>query len=179
MLRFVIPVFAILAWSSGSSFGQQEDAGKEMTVERLNALIVAIGNDVNKPNGGQWRFMIEGIPVFVVTDRRADRMRVLVGITASEELRPAIFQRLMQANFDTTLDARYAVAKGIVWSAYLHPFKSLSDAEFLSGVGQTVNLARTFGKTYSSGGLSFKGGDSGDIIERELIEKLLEKGLAI
>ena len=33
MLRFVIPVFAILAWSSGSSFGQQEDAGKEMTVD--------------------------------------------------------------------------------------------------------------------------------------------------
>jgi len=58
-------------------------------------------------------------------------------------------------------------------------FKSLSDAEFLSGIGQTVNLARTIGKTYSSGGIAYGGGDSSGIIERELIEKLLEKGLAI
>ena len=77
------------------------------------------------------------------------------------------------------MDARYAIARDIVWAAYLHPLKALSDAEFLSGIGQAVNLAQTFGKTYSSGGVAYGDGDSSGIIELGLIEKLLEKGLSI
>jgi hypothetical protein len=152
---------------------------KVMTLSRMNDLIDAIGKDVKRQQQGQWKFVVEQIPVFVIADPAHNRMRVLVGIARVESLSEALYQRLMQANFDTTLDARYAVAKGVVWGAYLHPLKSLTDRLFLSGVGQTVNLARTFGKTFSSGGLTFQGGDSAGILERELIEKLLEKGLAI
>ena len=82
--------------------------------------------------------------------------------------------RLLQANFDTALDARYSIAKNIVWSLYLHPLGSLDDAQFLAAIGQVVNLATSFGTTYSSGALTFGGGDSND-----LIKELLEKGLAI
>ena len=175
MQRIAAIGLALLLWSSGPALSDDD----EMTVERMGALIEAVGTDITKPAEGQWRLRVEGVPVFIVTDVKANRMRILVGISKISELPPKIFQRLMQANFDTALDARYAVARGYVWAAYLHPFKSLGDAEFLSGLGQTVNLARTFGKTFSSGGLSYGGGDSAGIIERELIEKLLEKGLAI
>ena len=179
MLRFAIMVFTLLAWTSGVAFSNQKETESKMSIEHMNALIEAVGDGISKPTKGQWRFRIERIPVFIVTDTRADRMRILIGIAKTTDISAALFERLMQANFDTTLDARYAVARGVVWAAFLHPFKSLSDTEFLSGLGQTVSLARTFGKTYSSGGLTYKGGDSSGIIERELIEKLLEKGLAI
>ncbi len=145
----------------------------------MNALIEAVGDDVEHTKSGKWRFKIEKVSVLIIADEAHDRMRILVGIAKADTVPTELYRRLMQANFDTTLDARYAVAKGVLWSMYLHPLKSLTDPLFLSGIGQTVNLFRTFGKTYSSGGLTFQGGDSTGLIERQLIEKLLEQGKAI
>lgn len=176
MRHAITIVFAAFLWTAGPASAEEKTS---MTLERMGAMIEAIGDDVSHNSPGQWRFKIETVPVFVITDEAHDRMRILVGVSKTKDLSSALFERMMQANFDTTLDARYAVAKGVVWGAFLHPLKALTDRLFLSGVGQTVNLARTFGKTFSSGGLTFSGGDSRGIIERELIEKLIEKGLAI
>ena len=85
----------------------------------------------------------------------------------------------MQANFDTALDARYAIAKDTLWSAFIHPLHSLDDEAFLLGLGQVVNLVNTFGSSYTSGLLIFRGGDSGGIREKELLDELIGKGLAI
>jgi len=48
----------------------------------------------------------------------------------------------------------------LLWSAYIHPLSVLSDHQFIDGLAQTVNLAATYGSTYSSGALIFGGGDS-------------------
>jgi len=39
----------------------------------------------------------------------------------------------MQANFDSALDARYAIAKGKLWSAFIHPLSELNEEQFFSG----------------------------------------------
>lgn len=181
MARFLIPLVALFIFVSGPVLADKNNGASkaDMTLERMNDLIEAIGDNVGRPQESQWQFIIEEIPVLVIADAQNDRMRILVGISKTESLPAGLYHRLMQANFDTALDARYAIAKGIVWGAFLHPLKALTDRHFLSGVGQTVNLARTFGNTFTSGGLTYQGGDSAGIIERELIEKLLEKGLAI
>ena len=83
--------------------------------------------------------------------------------------------RVMQANFDAALDARYAVAQGRLWSVFIHPLGDLNKDEFLSGLGQVVNLALTYGSSYTSGALTFGGGDSNEL-HRALIDKLLKKG---
>ena len=61
----------------------------------------------------------------------------------------------------------------------MHPLSSLKDKQFLVSLGQVVNLAVTFGSTYSSGGMIFRGGDSEAIERRKRIEKLIDKGLAV
>lgn len=106
-------------------------------------------------------------------------MRILVPVTKVELLKENELTRLMQSNFDSALDARYAIAKGIVWAAFIHPLSSLTDHEFISGLGQTVNLLITFRKSYSSGALVFRGDDSTDLQRRALIDQLLERGLSI
>ena len=47
----------------------------------------------------------------------------------------------MVANFDTAMDARYAIAQGGLWSTVLHPFAALTDDEFLSGFTQAITVA--------------------------------------
>ena len=66
-------------------------------------------------------------------------------------------------------------ANGRLWSAFIHPLSPLEREQFISGVGQVVNLALTYGSLYSGGGMAFGGGDSGDL-QRALIQELLKKG---
>ena len=148
-----------------------DNAGLDKLIKRLDGQA--------KAEEGYWEFIIEDRRVFVITDERADRMRIISPIESVEGLGEDQLYRLMQANFDSALDARYSIAKGVVWSAYIHPLSPLSDKEFLIGVGQVVNLVETYGTTYSSGALIFQGGDSQDLQRRKLIDQLLEKGLVI
>ena len=149
-----------------------------MTLERMGKIVRRLDANAERKRNG-WRFTIEEVPVVIVTDPKHDRMRILVGIRQATELKPEELLRLMQANFDSALDARYAVANGVLWSAFVHPLQELHDRQFISAIGQTVNLALTYGSSYTSGALVFGGGDSNTIRRRELIDRLLKQGQPI
>ncbi|MDA9207384.1 hypothetical protein N9O61_00725 [Octadecabacter sp.] len=145
-----------------------------MTVERMAEIIVTIDPEANvTPNG--FELTLEDIPVLIVVSPAADRMRALVPIASVEDVTPEEMLRMMQANFDTALDGRYAVAQGRVWGVFIHPLSALEREQFLSGIAQTVNLARTYGSLYTGGANVFGRGDSGEIY-RELFEDLIGRG---
>jgi len=176
MMRFFFP-FCILAVFVQSGFAQDlPDAS--MNNQRLDELIRHLDSNA-EGKLGYWTFTIENVSVQVVTDENANRMRIVSPIIKAHNLDQDALHRLMQANFDTVLDARYAIANGILWSTFLHPLESLDDEGFLIGLGQTVNAVITYGSTYSSGLLSFQGGDSQTILRRDLIKKLKRKGKEI
>jgi len=149
-----------------------------MTNARLGEIISRIDSNA-KGESGFWSFTVEGVSVQVITDERANRMRIIVPIAKTQDLSQDELYRLMQANFDSTLDARYAIANEILWSAYIHPLEQLNDEGFLVGLGQAVNVALTYGTTYSSGLLNFEGGDSKGILKKNIIEELKRKGQVI
>ena len=150
-----------------------------MTLARMETIIRRLDEKAKAPQPGSWQFTISERPVIIVTDVTNNRMRIISPVSKAEGMPPELMKRLMQANFDTALDARYAIARGVIWATFIHPLRALHDRQFISAIGQTVNLAITFGTTFSSGGMSFGGGDSRDIIRKQLIEKLLKKGLPI
>lgn len=149
-----------------------------MTMEKMGKIIRRLDDGAKRRKNG-WQLTVEKVPVVVVTDQKHNRMRILIAIRKTSEVSPDELTRMMQANFDTALDARYAIAHDIVWATFIHPLSELHDRQFITAVGQTVNLATTYGTTFSSGVLSFGAGDSRGIIQRQLIEKLLKKGQPI
>ena len=176
---FVLTLFLVIPGALAQE-GEGEAPAGGMTVERLDELIRAAADEMmDVIDDRVWQFTVADVSVTVVTDPSADRMRAVAPVAYVKDLDPELLQRVLQANFDTALDARYAIAQEILWAAYIHPLSRLSDEQFLSGVGQTVNLARTFGTTYSSGELTFGGGDSNQLLERELIDELLRRGSEI
>jgi hypothetical protein len=150
-----------------------------MTLSRIDQIIRRLDPKTSVPQPGSWKFTISERPVIIVTDIRANRMRIISPIAKVAGLPPGAMERMMQANFDTALDARYAIARGVVWATFIHPLRELHDRQFISAIGQTVNLSLTFGKAFSSGAMSFGGGDSRDIIRKKLIDQLQKKGLPI
>ena len=148
-----------------------------MTLQRLSEIVTALDPNV-ETSGPAFRLSIADIPVVIVTDPRADRMRAMIPIRSVEGMTPEEVMRVMQANFDTALDARYAVAQGQLWSVFIHPLSPLQKNQLISGLGQAVNLAQTYGTLFTGGAMQFGRGDSAEL-HRELIEKLLEKGQEI
>ena len=155
----IAALVAVLLWSA-TAMAQNGDAGP-MTVDRLDRLISALdGVDGEiESRDGAWRFSYRGTQVFIFTDVSADRMRIMVPVTGADTLREDLLFRLLQANFDTAMDARYAIAQDTLWSLFLHELSPLTDDLFHSGFLQTVTLAATFGTDYSSGAWRFGGGD--------------------
>lgn len=181
MIRLVA---AILITFSGFLlvYAQESDSPNElelslepaMTFERIAQILLALDPDV-LVNDSSFKLVIEDIQVFVITDINNDRMRVMTPIRPREGIPSGELTRMMQANFDSALDARYAIAQETLWSVFLHPLSPLQKNQLISGIGQVVNLVRSYGATYSGGALSFGGGDS-DSINRQLIDRLLDKG---
>ena len=152
----------------------QDTPEPPMTYERLGKIIFAIDPDA-QPQGPGFQLTVSGVPVLVITDTNADRMRAMVPIRGAGGLGAQDLQRMMQANFDSALDARYAIANETLWAVFIHPLSPLEKDQLISGLAQTVNIAKTYGSLYSGGAQQFGGGDSNNL-QRELIEDLLKKG---
>ncbi len=153
---------------------QAQEAEPPMTVERLTDVLTALDPEV-KVGPNIWEARIADTTLLVVSDPDNDRMRVMVPIGDAESLTPEELSRMMQANFDTALDGRYAIAQGLLWSVFIHPLGALEKDELISGIGQVINLSGSFGTLYSGGFLSYGGGDSG-ALQRALIDELLKRG---
>lgn len=166
-----------LALSPVLSLAQEaapEPREEVMTLDRMADILSALDPDSLR-NGAAFQLTLADIPVLVITDPQADRMRAMVPIRSAAGLEPDELMRLMQANFDSALDARYAVANGRLWGVFIHPLSPLTREQLISGLVQTINVARTYGQTYSGGAQVFGGGDSNEIY-RELFEELLNRG---
>lgn len=144
-----------------------------MAAVALLTIVTTIDEDAQLTANGA-TFTIDDTVVTLVFDINADRMRLFSQIAPSDGLSGPQLRRLMQANFDTALDARYAVAQGQLWSTFIHRLTSLTQDDFVSALAQTVTLVKTYGTTYSSGAMSFGGGDSNAEIQK-LLESLLDE----
>jgi hypothetical protein len=169
--------FSLLAMLSITTSTWAQETDPSMTLQRMEAIILSLDEGAQS-NGAAFQMTVQDVPVLILTDVNNNRMRVMVPIRGAADMTADEVLRVMQANFDTALDARYAISKGKLWGTFIHPLASLEKDEFISGLGQTVNIAKTYGTLFSGGSLSFGGGDSVPL-QRKLIDDLLKKGKEI
>ncbi len=184
ILAIVLALFPLTALAQETTTEPPENAAPDiseqqqpMTLERLDQIVRALDPEAES-DGRLWRFQIANVPILIVTDIASDRMRAFAPVREAKDLSPEDMARVLQANFDTALDARYGIAKDTLWSIFIHPLSPLEKDQFISGLGQVVNLAASYGTLYSGGGLQYGDGDSGEL-QRALIDELLKKGQEI
>ena len=90
-----------------------------------------------------------------ICDPAHDRMRIISPVLELKDVKEEQMVRMMEANFHTALDARYAVSDGVVYSAYIHPLSSLNESMIYSAIKQVSTLRNTFGTYFQSGELTF------------------------
>ncbi|MEP3630124.1 MAG: hypothetical protein ABJN04_08995 [Hyphomicrobiales bacterium] len=169
---------------AGEQKAPQPNARKQvregsMTVPHLRDIVKRLDEKAQEPRPGTFLMVVNDFEVLIVTAAQANRMRIMVRVRSAENLTKEELIRISQANLDAALDARYAIGRGVLWAAYVHPLSTLHPAQFIEAIGSTVNLAATYGTAYSSGQLLYGGGDSRGIIGRKLIDQLIKKGRPI
>ena len=174
-LKIVTTMLALMSITCISLLAEESEPAtpEDMTGDSLNALIKSIDPDASR-EGNASQFMFQDRLMLVVFDETADRMRMFSPIGPASALDSEQVQRMLQANFDSALDARYALANNLVWGIFIHPLSPLEENEFASAVVQVYNIAESFGSTYTSGLFTYGGGDSVEE-NRKLLEELKER----
>ncbi len=135
-------------------------AAEKMTQKRMESIVKGLATK-SEGQKGRVSFYYQEVLIYLISDPIHNRMRLIAPIAKYADLERAHVDAAMISNFHLSLDARYAVTQGILYSAYLHPLKELTELQLESAVKQVANLALTFGTQYSSGELNFGGKSKG------------------
>ena len=145
------------------SFSSLQGEPMAMSGKGLEAAIREFADKENlSVNGNVIEFVYESVPLICIYDEAHNRMRIISPICEYAEVSDVQRDRMMESNFHSALDARYASSHGVLYSAYVHPLGSMTEADVLSAIYQVVSLHLSFGTSYSSGILKFGDDSSAD-----------------
>ena len=145
-----------------------------VTTDRLSIIVSALGPEASI-GLRTWPMRVGESSVLIVADLQRGRMPATALTRGAQGIYPEGLERMMQANFGAALEAHDAIAQGILWAGFIQPLGPLEKDQFISGLGQMINLGQSLGSLYSGGALQYGGGDGGTL-HRELIDDLLKKG---
>jgi hypothetical protein len=148
-------------------------AQEKMDNKRLEEVL---RREVKKIEGepGSWMLYHGDRILLVLTDDSHNRMRVFSPIVEEKKISTEELYKMLQANFHTALDAKYALYEGFVVSVFTHPLAELTEGQVADALQQVVRLADTFGSSYSSTELLF--GGEGEQEQEKRINKSPSKG---
>ena len=127
---------------------------QNMTNDKLEKIIYVIADSL-RGDTGNWQFMIKERMLVCISDEKNNRMRIMSPIIEQKKLAYVDMLKLMEANFHTALDVKYAISDDLLWSVYIHPLKELTKEELLSAINQVYAAAVTYGTSYCSTALTF------------------------
>ena len=141
-------ILFILLITTSLSFSQQ------MNNETLEKLLTQT-SDTIIGSKGRWKLLIKETTLICITDESNNRMRIISPITETDNLNEDVKTDLLIANFHTALDVKYAISDKILWSAFIHPLKELTEKQVKEAVKQVYLANINYGSTYSSTNLVF------------------------
>ncbi len=133
---------------------------KELTPEQpmTNAVLEKVLQGVQpgvKGGDGRWLMVRQGIALLIFTDEFHNRLTMIAPAAEVKNVNRDMLMRMIEANFVSALDVRYAAFGGIIWAMFIHPLDSVHERDLLSALQQVVTLVKTTGTTYSSSALKF------------------------
>lgn len=130
--------------------------GQKMNNAKLEKVLKSVTDSV-EGKSGYWQIKYFDRYLLIVTDENHNRMRIISPIAEVKDLNNEMIMKSLEANFHSVLDAKYAISDNIMWAAYLHPLKELSEEQVKSAIKEVYSAAATFGYSYTGSDLVFPG----------------------
>ncbi len=129
---------------------------QDMTFKKLK-LTLAKKATVKDEKDNVIHYELDGVVIYLITDENSNRMRLMAGVIEQNKLTKEDLEKLLEANYDKALDAKYALSNDILWSAFTHPLKELTAEQATDALYQVKNLVNNYGSSYHSTDIVFGG----------------------
>lgn len=86
-----------------------------------------------------WQIRNSQIHLLVILSEDRSWLRLLSPIAAASEAQ-SLLPQLLEDNFDTTQEARYAINQNVLWGVFHHRLESLTPEDFESAIASLVTL---------------------------------------
>lgn len=127
---------------------------QSMNNNKLNKIFQNFADSIVSQDG-YWQMFKNDNVIISISDKKNNRMRIIMPIAMVEDLKINQMQEALEANFHSVLDVKYAISDDVIWSIFVHPLKELSPGQVEDALSQVYFAALTFGKSYSSTNLIF------------------------
>jgi len=135
-------------------FGSVGVSAQSMDNKGIEKVIISMTDSI-AGSPGQWSFKVGDMWMMCITDAKHNRMRIITPIIDIDEMNDGELEKCMEANYHSALDVKYCIADGILWSAFIHPLKELSNGQIEDAIKQVYTASATFGTIYTSTNLVF------------------------
>ena len=129
-----------------------------LSLDLIGKALAGKTEKLRSPRPGVWHMSVDGVPVLFIAEPA--RVRILAPIFSLEKLSSSpdvergLLMRLLQANFDRAVDARYALFGQTVFASVTYTREALAPTDIERFLDQVVNLHkntfRTGDRGYSS-----------------------------
>jgi len=113
-----------------------------MQIDKIEPLITQIlpQATVNHETEDIWQIEHQGMTILVVLSEDRSWLRILTAIAPIQEVQPLLIP-ILEANFETTGEIRYALAENVLWAVFHHRLASLIAEDFCHAISSLVSLA--------------------------------------
>lgn len=104
-----------------------------------NILTQTFGPAVQQIDACSWQIETPDFRLLVLLSEDQSWLRALIPIASAADAEPFLSQ-LLEANFDSTQEARYALSQGALWGVFQHSAAGLSQEDFSAALQQLISL---------------------------------------
>lgn len=137
-------------------FSFQNIFSQNMSIGKLDKILTTVSDSIYKKKF-QWNFKVKDVYFICIADSTHNRMRIISPISDSKLIKDELKEAALIANFHTALDVKYAITDNVLWSAFIHPLKELTEKQILDAISQVYYANINFGTTFASTSLVFPG----------------------
>lgn len=109
-----------------------------MMIDEISQILAELTEaTITQPSPDAWQVETPTTRLLILLTEDQQWLRALVPIAPVNDIQPFLAQ-LLEANFDTTQEARYAISEGILWGIFQHRCDSLTASDLQSAIQQLL-----------------------------------------
>jgi ABC-type transport system substrate-binding protein len=114
--------------------------GDPMTPDDITALLSALfGNTVEAAPPESWQVVDGDSRLLVLLSEDRSWLRALISIAPDQDAQPFL-ERLLEANFDDTQEARYALYQNVLWGVFQHATETLTPDDLKRAIARLIDM---------------------------------------
>ena len=120
--------------------GSATRSGVIMTPDDITVLLTDLFSDtLDAAPPERWQVVDGDSRLLILLSKDQSWLRGLVSIASAQEAQPFL-ERLLEANFDGTQEARYALYQGVLWGVFQHAASTLTPDDLKQAIARLLDM---------------------------------------